>query len=161
MDVNTIKTARIRQYKKVSNIREASNMQQRCQQHQQELTTRTLATAAETRDKEHHRRKQQKGSPVSMTPAIICRCCHETVATLSVCLPLNPFLFFKNKRLFILTESFSTLEKNALISCQSNPASASGSVRYTADQCSRISPVLYLSPCYVKYNSKKADPFSS
>jgi hypothetical protein len=28
---------------------------------------------------------------------------------------LNPFLFIKNKRLFISSDGFSTLEKNALI----------------------------------------------
>ncbi len=28
---------------------------------------------------------------------------------------INPFLFIKNKRLFISSEGFSTLEKNALI----------------------------------------------
>jgi hypothetical protein len=48
MDINSSKTARKRQHRKISNNREASKSQKGCQQQQQELTIRTLATAAET-----------------------------------------------------------------------------------------------------------------
>jgi hypothetical protein len=37
---------------------------------------------------------------------------------LESCTLLNPFLFIKNKRLFLTSEGFSTLEKNALICYQ-------------------------------------------
>jgi hypothetical protein len=47
MDVNSSRSTRIRQYRKVSNNGEDSKIQQEHQQQQQELTTRTLVTAPE------------------------------------------------------------------------------------------------------------------
>jgi hypothetical protein len=42
----------------------------------------------------------------------------EYINGIFVAVYINPFLFIKNKRLFILSEGFSTLENNALICYQ-------------------------------------------
>jgi hypothetical protein len=55
----------------------------------------------------------------------------------------NPFLFIKNKRLFISSEGFSTLEKNAMICYQRAMLPIQSGVTASADNNGSLAPFLF------------------
>jgi hypothetical protein len=55
----------------------------------------------------------------------------------------NPFLFIKSKRLFISSEGFTTLEKNALICYQRIMAPVQSGVTPSADSNSSLAHYLF------------------